>query len=208
MPFSFDTRTRTWRGPDGRFISWGRVRNVMYETQASAENEVRALGIQLQLREITLEEFERQLRRMVKDAHVASMAIARGGWRAIGPADRSRLGGLIQYEYSRISRMIEQIRSGQQRLDGTLLRRLILYMRAPRKTYLQGMQQNMLESGYTEERSELRAREHCNLCVSQAAIGWQPIGRMVPIGDRECGRNCRCVVYYRNPSTGKILGPF
>lgn len=57
---------------------------------------------------------------------------------------------------------------------------------------------------FTEERSILdpASSAHCHDsdlpgCVEQAALGWQPIGTLVPVGLRTCGTRDRCSTIYR-----------
>lgn len=47
--------------------------------------------------------------------------------------------------------------------------------------------------------------EHCEDCPPLAALGWQPLGSLPPIGDTECGALCLCHFRY---STGEAEDEF
>jgi hypothetical protein len=57
------------------------------------------------------------------------------------------------------------------------------------------------DAGFEEARSVLHPADHCPGCLVEAEKGWQPIGAMVPIGERDCKGNCRCTVEYRRSGT-------
>lgn len=45
--------------------------------------------------------------------------------------------------------------------------------------------------------------DHCPECPNDAALGWQPIGTLRPIGDRECGVLCLCHFEYSDGHGGR-----
>jgi predicted ABC-type ATPase len=56
------------------------------------------------------------------------------------------------------------------------------------------------------EKSVLHPAEHCQQCITESDAGFRPIGEMVPIGSRTCGRNCRCTVVYQRSNAGEVFG--
>lgn len=144
---------------------------------------------------------------LVKSLHLNNIALSRGGYGQMSPADYGRAGGIIAREYKFLQRMATQIALGLPR-DGNLVRRARLFARAGRSTYVRGLQDGMIQRGFDQERSILRPAEHCQECVEQELLGFQEIGKMVPVGDRKCLRNCRCGVIYRRSADGAELGPF
>jgi hypothetical protein len=50
---------------------------------------------------------------------------------------------------------------------------------------------------FDQERRWMAVAEHCQSCPEAAAMGWQPIGTLPPIGDSECMNNCKCSFSYR-----------
>jgi hypothetical protein len=64
--------------------------------------------------------------------------------------------------------------------------------------------------GTLEARFHLRLERHaeCRTCAEQTAMGWVPIGTLLPIGDSECMNQCDCYFYFRMPgkSKGWVIG--
>lgn len=87
--------------------------------------------------------------------------------------------------------------------DGRFVNRAKMYAQAGRHTYEETRRSDMMTAGMTEARSIRHSGDSCYGCKTQAAIGWQPILQLVPIGTRDCLRNCKCTVQYRkfNPNS-------
>ena len=49
--------------------------------------------------------------------------------------------------------------------------------------------------------------EHCTDCPPLAAMGWQPIGTLPPIGDSECGHLCLCHFVYSDAAEMPEMRP-
>lgn len=124
------------------------------------------------------------------------------------PSDWGRAGSLIKNEYKYLRNFAKEIASGKQLLDGRMTQRATQYAQASRHTYYIAMANEQAKRGYDYVRSVLQANESCDGCIQQAGLRWQPIGVMIPIGERTCLRNCRCIVYFRNSQTGNEIGPF
>lgn len=181
----------------GRFISSGEVRRALDTALDRATVEAQRLSRDLMNKRVSLAEWQLGVARQLKNAHHASAALARGGWAQMTAQDQGRLGPRVKEQYHYLANFAAQIESGQQRLDGTFLRRVTLYTQAPRGTYHDYETRGKQEQGYTECRNELGAADHCEQCVGETARGWVPIGALVPIGQRLCLSNCRCSVIYR-----------
>jgi hypothetical protein len=113
-------------------------------------------------------------------------ALGRGG--AVSPD----LTQQVNQQAGFLARFRDQIANAAQILDGTALTRAGQYSSA-----LWGLAQNlwrhrMLLLGYAEERRILGVADHCDGCLHQARLLWQPIGTLLPIGATVCKANCRC----------------
>lgn len=183
-------------GPDGRFVSFGTVRRFLDETLDSHEKKIMTLSSALQERRISLAEWQVGMRDSLKDLHLASGALARGGWAQMSPADYGRVGQELREQYEFLGRFAKQIEDGLP-LDGRFLRRTQLYAQSGRVSYTKALRQEMLLRGFEEELSVLAQADHCSECVSEAAKGWVPIGTLVNIGERICKSNCRCTLEFR-----------
>ena len=69
-------------------------------------------------------------------------------------------------------------------------------------SYTESIAQREKYAGMQEERSFLEPdADHCEECFQEAGKGWQPIGTLVPVGDRTCRANDQCEFEYRQSST-------
>lgn len=179
----------------GRFVSPAVLRAEIDKALASATVRARTLAESLRAGQITLDDWELGMRALSKDVHLYSAAAAKGGWSNLTAEDYGRVGRITRDEYAWIRNFRQQIADGLP-LDGRFLVRTRLYAQAGRETFHKVERQNQLAQGKTLERSVLAASDHCDLCVSEAARGWVLIGQLIPIGQRTCGRNCKCTIEY------------
>jgi hypothetical protein len=152
---------------------------------------------QLQSASIDLDTWYREMRTLVKDVHLYSATLARGGWAQMNAADYGRVGGVVANQYKFLDRFVRQLILGEAKLDGRSAQRVRLYMLAGRITHDLTTLREMRLAGMTQERSVLGDAEHCRECLLEAEKGWGPIGHTKPIGQRSCLGNCQCYKQYR-----------
>ena len=158
---------------------------------------MRQLAQRLVNGEIALADWQVQSAALLKSLHVAMGLAANGGLAATSASDLGYLANKIKEQYKYLNRFAQEIRSGVQKLDGTLISRAEMYTQAGRGIYENVVGRAAEDAGATEERSVLGPADHCSSCVSQAAKGWQPINSLIPIGQRKCLANCRCTMEQR-----------
>jgi hypothetical protein len=142
-------------------------------------------------------------RRQIKNTHINAIALERGGFNNLGPADYGRAGQRIREQYGYLSRFASQIADGTQKLDGTLDYRLRLYAQAGRETFYRSQLAHITPGGPTHLRSKRNVRDSCKDCIELD-------GRVYAIGDpsfrvpgqRQCLSNCRCTIEYLSLSDG------
>jgi hypothetical protein len=181
----------------GRFVRQEAVRFALDAALESAEGNVKGLAERLRSGALTVAEWQVAMAREVKSVHLASAALAKGGWAQMAPADYGRAGLLLRGQYAYLREFARQVAAGTQRPDGTLARRAAMYVQAGRNTYHLTERKDQALRGRTEERSILGVADHCRECLQEAARGWVPLGELVPIGQRICKTQCRCLVEYR-----------
>jgi len=193
----------------GRFLSAKQVRSMIDRTLADHQRSVATLTEQLRSRQLSLQEWERRVKVELKDIHLYSAMSALGGRSQLTQQDALRVGRELNRQYRFLRRFADQIQSGKQGMDGTLVRRTALYVQSGRGTLEATRQREMRSRGFDEERNVLAASEHCEgngSCVEQTNKGWVPVGSLIPIGGRLCVTNCRCEIRYRNSATGEVAG--
>jgi hypothetical protein len=192
----FDARTGRYLTANGETVPATAVRAALDSDIARLTRETARLADELRAGRISLEAWRMEMRTLIKQGHLTAATIARGGRLAMGPAAYGRVGAAVRDEYAYLEAWVDEIRAGWT-LDGRLTSRAALYMNAARTTFHQTQAAEMLVRGMTLERSVLHPAEHCAQCVAEAEAGYRPIGVMVPIGERTCGRNCKCTVVYQ-----------
>ena len=173
------------------------VRSILDRTLANARSDAKALCNSLRSGGATLADWQVRMGEIVKQVHMVSAVLARGGFGRMSPDDFSRVQDRVSEQLGYLDNFASQIASGKQPLNGTLCRRMQLYLEAGRGTYHDVEQNVMADRGYDEYRNLLGSAEHCEECVSESDRGWVKLGELVPIGSRLCNKNCKCTYEYR-----------
>lgn len=182
----------------GRFVPFADVRDALESVMDTSAVRMHGLTQQLIDQQITLAEWQGGMMEQIKLSHTAAAASARGGWAQMSAADWGAAGRMVRDQYDFLRNFARQIADGTQALDGRALVRANMYGDAARGTF-EAMRQRyeILVNGMEEEIRLLGEADHCNGCLDQAALGWQPIGILDPIGTEECLTNCHCTKKFR-----------
>jgi hypothetical protein len=126
-------------------------------------------------------------------------ALAVGGLRQITTHEQARTEERIREQKSFLIRFYTQ---GPFLSDAQAVARISQYAGATYGTYQEARRSSHAEAGKDEARRVLdEGAEHCADCLILAERDWVPIDELVPIGESECGANCRCDVEYRIAAT-------
>lgn len=180
----------------GRFVPAAAIRQELDAALEAAKRRMSSLAEQLRTGAITLDEWFVESGKIVKQVHLYSAAAAKGGWAQLTASDFGTIGAIVKEQYKFLARFAQQITDGLT-LDGRFLRRADLYSQAGRATYHKTESGEMKKREKTEERSVLNPADHCADCIGESRRNWQPIGTLIPIGERECGAGCKCTMEYR-----------
>jgi len=182
----------------GRFVKFLEVREALESVMEASRESIHALTEQLIEQGISLAEWQSGMMEQVKLAHVAAGAAANGGWAQMSPSDWGAVGQLVREQYDFLRNFASQIADGTQLLNGQALVRADMYGEAARGTF-ETMQTRyqLIYNGMEEEIRLLGEADHCDGCLDQAALGWQPIGTLDEIGEEECLTKCHCTKKYR-----------
>jgi hypothetical protein len=136
-------------------------------------------------------EFRLAMAQAIKRGHVAAAAVAAGGKANLTPTDLGSIGNRLKSEYKYLDRFVRGVDdpSGY----GNAAARAAMYGRAILATYEDTRRRAMRANGATLERRVLGPAQHCDPCVSYAAMGWQPAGSLPGVGEAcDCHSNCHC----------------
>jgi hypothetical protein len=181
----------------GRYVSELNVRADLDKYIVNKNANLDALANQLRNREISLADWQLQMRNEMRNMHNAAAMVAKGGRDQMTFADWGRVGQRLRFQYGKLDDWAKDIASGKVKLDGRLAQRAKLYGQAVRGTYEQQRRAMAAEKGNDEEIRILNAKESCSDCIEYAGEGWQPIGTLPVIGDSICNTNCKCTFEYR-----------
>lgn len=197
MAYTFDVAAQRYRLPNGRFLNVGAALRSLEKDLARLTERTDQLADDYRAGRISLDDWRFQMMDTIKHVQMGSATLAKGGRQRMGPEDNGRVGQLIREQYGFLEQWVRDIQSGEAPIDGRLTSRARLYVAAGRPTYVAVQRVEAEADGFTEERSVAKEGEHCDLCLAEEAKDWQPIGTLVPIGERTCLVNCKCTMEYR-----------
>ena len=181
----------------GRYVSELSVRGDLDKYIDAKNSHLDDLANQLRNREISLADWQLQMRNEIRNMHNAAAMVAKGGREQMTYADWGRTGRELRNQYAYLDKWAAQIANGEAPLNGNLNRRARLYGDAARGTYEQQRRAMAGEKGNDEEMRILHAKESCKGCIEFAGY-WAPIGDLPKIGSQDCSTNCLCTFEYRS----------
>ena len=196
--FQWDPVIARFRDADtGRYISRDAVRQAVDLLILKAQDRIRIASNELRSGNISIGEWQSIMRDQIKNTHLATEALLRGGWAQMTQADFGRVGQRVREQYDYLANFTQELLDGIVVTDGRFMSRAGMYPASARTGYHEEETLQLQQLGYTEERNVLRPAEHCDVCVEQTALDWVPIGSLIPIGDRTCLSNDKCFKQYR-----------
>ncbi len=156
--------------------------------------------------EVTIMQWEAEMRRIVKSAHNGAAMFARQGQR-MNIFERlyewARRQERIRDQFGYLEAFANEIRGGvfdESSMLGRLVSRAQQYGNAARGSYFEVKNRLAIARGLTEKRRMLEpGAKHCQSCLEQAALEWVDINdpRVTGIGETQCGANDKCDIVYR-----------
>jgi hypothetical protein len=179
-------------------VSQKAVRTAIDNAIRNAQKRITAQTIRMQKGQLGLGAWQNEMRENIKQIHLYSAAAGKGGWAQLTQSDLGRVGRELQKQYGFLDKFARGLENGTIKNDGRVLPRARLYGSQGRGTFHLAEREEKKAAGFRQERSVLGAAEHCSDCVAEANRGWVPIGSIKPIGQRQCGGNCKCRIVYRD----------
>lgn len=186
----WDPQRARYRSANGRLVSEAAIARELERVILRQQAEFQALGRQYQAGEITLDQLRLEMRAAVKDLHLYSAALARGGWDQMDSVALGQVGGRLRVHYAYLDRFMQAIATGQVR--GSIATRAGTYAQAARGTYNRAKAGEASSAGRLLRNILNPLAEHCDECVRITNRGPIPADEMPPVGSRECGMGCKC----------------
>jgi len=184
-----------------RRVSPVAVASQLERVMAGLEREARAASADYH---VPADEWALRMAGISSASALIAGAVAAGGWSrldmVVGDIEEQ-----IAAELGYLDAFADDVVAGRVSRDGRFVRRAMLYGAAGWGFYMLLRGREAARRGYGEEHSILDpGAEHCQECVAESDRGWQPLGSLVPIGDRQCRSGCRCRMEYRN-GAGEVV---
>lgn len=191
--FAYDPASLRYRhAKSGRYVKADAVRAAVDQVIDSEARAMRAISQRLINREINLAQWQVEMSKQVKQLHVAMALAASGGIASTSASDLGYIASLIKKQYKFLRNFANQIKRGDQPLNGSLLARSAMYAQSARGTFEAVRVRKATKAGLTQSRRVLAPAEHCPGCIREARKGWGPIGHNAPIGSVDCRSSCKC----------------
>ena len=156
--------------------------------------------------EVTLIDWQIEMRNLALSSYVCAGVMAFGGWANIDSTELAIIASIAAVNFVYLQRYAFQIEGGQYPLyalsgeiNGNFIERSRHYARAARNVFWETDRVIKRDrEGRTFLRSVRNALDSCNGCIEQENLGIMPIDdpRIVPIGSRDCLRKCLCEYQY------------
>lgn len=147
---------------------------------------------------ISLPQWQRNMRKELRDSWRTQYALGKGGWDQMTQADFGRMGGRLQAQYRHLNGFAGDMFQGRL-TEKQALARASMYSTANRTALFDGETAAKVAAGLREERRVLNPAEHCPDCVGYANEGWVAIGSLPEPGVASvCLSNCKCEKQYRS----------
>ena len=184
--------------PGGQFVSFASVRSDLDRALDGASQDAAAIANLYASGTIGVAEFENRLQALIKETQLYSSAVAAGGFANIDAAALDVFQQRLAEQFTYLSDWMDDLAAGTAQASRGMAQRAGMYAQSARNTFDVTYRAGQALRGFDEERNILNPGESCDLCREQTALGWVPIGTLIPVGQRTCISNCNCVVNYRS----------
>jgi len=196
--YTYDPVKRRYIKPNGKVVTPAELRRIGVSVVDSSADALEELTARYVAGSVSFEEWAIAMREGVKATHSAMAQLAFGGKEMMGARQRGLLGSIIKKQYTYLANFALKVESGQVARDDAMAARARMYGEAGWSTYTESTGQREKHAGAGEERSFLEPdADHCEECFDEASKDWQPIGSLIPIGQRTCLSRCQCEFEYR-----------
>lgn len=188
--------TRLGRAWAERRVTTEQARRLVMRLVRSARRDFRGVTSSLVAGSISPGRWYRAMARGVAAVHTAAGMIAAGTARPIETI-RAAIDATVQRQLGFLNRWYRQLKTVAAPLDGRAVNRAGQYANSAWGSAQTVWRLKAMAAGYQWERRRLGLVEkHCPDCLDYAAMGWQPVGTLPPIGDSLCRSNCDCRFEY------------
>ena len=199
MPHDYSIKSKQYI-TEGRKVSRQAVRREINGLLDYVERSFSRLGHSFHAGDISLVEFELQMRELLKSAHIIAASVGKGGRARMLARDWGRVGAKIKWQYGYLQKFARKIARGGIS-DTALASRARSYASSIFVSFsntFQDAQTEFVEGGKNPVLARLvqNSQEGCEECTADAAEGWMSVDDRGEIGTRICGDFCKCDIEF------------
>jgi hypothetical protein len=203
--YIWDPEKRKYYRPSGRAVSDQQLRAAAKRVSVEASRRAKKETQQLIAGTIILAVWYSRMRDLLAALYKTIWLVSIGGFVFDDNTQRNLFYLFILAQFDYFDNFATQIETGEQVLDGRAVSRAGMYGRHGYSEWQNLRLLHAPELGYKEAKRILAPVEfeiHCREderpgCVEEAAKGWMPISRMIPLGGCQCYDNCLCDIKFR-----------
>ncbi len=195
----YNPRTGQYRDDNGKVIPKTQILDTIEQERRILERKIEAHSQNLISNSIDEFEWERRIKRDLKESHLKMVALGAGGKDNISQRHRGQVGAALRQEYNALFDFRKKRQAGEIS-DRQLVARSKFYSRSLSQSYHRSEQLTRAQNGATLAKRTLDpTAKHCPECPGYSTRGkFVPIQNVVPPGTRcSCRGNCKCTVVYR-----------
>ncbi len=176
----------------GQFVPITAVKFMMQRNIEATQADIRTIGQLLVDKKISLSTWEETTAIALKNLHIQSYLLGRGGKGAMEQRDYGLIGYRLRREYQYLRKFAEEIRT-KGISEAEFFRRLEMYSSAGSGLFEKAKTEGHIKAGFAWERRIRTKTESCQPCIIFEGMGWQPIGTLpAPTEQCNCRSNCGC----------------
>jgi hypothetical protein len=190
--FTWNKATQRYRFDNGQFASRAQVEALTEKYITQSKDKIRDLAELLESKAINVSTFETAVAKQLKEAHINSYALGKGGVKQLTQRDYGIMGAELKKEYQYLRNFTQEIKQGN--LSPNQIRaRLEMYADGLHGSRELGKLEGHRAAGYIWEMRSIHSSESCADCLRYQGQGWMPLGTLPNPGDRcRCRSRCRC----------------
>lgn len=195
--WQFSTKTQRYKDTKtGKFLSAEKLTQLLRTNNSQLSEALSGIADLIVSDKITVGEWEQQTATILKNLHIQSYLLGKGGKAALTQRDYGLIGQKLQVQYRYLRGLSTDLILG--RLSEKQFRaRTQLYVNKSSAMFHAGVFEAHKAAGFMFERRVQSALESCQSCINYAAVGWVAIGTLPNPSDRcECFSGCRCSKLY------------
>lgn len=184
----------------GRFASSSEVRGWGQTSMNDSADHARAMAGALAERDISLGQWERNMREQIKEEYIRQYLLGRGGRDLMTAQDWGSVGGSLKEQFTWLSQFSAEIATGELS-EKQIAARSAMYLHSSREAFERARKR--AQPDVSEVQWNTTAAESCIDCIAFANMGWQSVaddpysGAIPGSAATRCLTNCRCWLGYR-----------